>query len=104
MLRSEGVWTLSQRLDSPGRKGLDNGPTIRSLSRKDSIQKIGIPTLQDARLSCGKRMVCAAVRRDLNTESVIRLLGRKDLDTKLGTLTLQDARLLCDKRMAYATV
>ena len=47
-LRSEGVWTLSQRLDSPGRKGLDNGPTIRPLGRKDLDTKTGTLTLQDA--------------------------------------------------------
>ena len=61
MLRSEGGWTLSQRLDSPGRKGLDNGPTIRLLSRKEQHTKAGTLTLQDARLPCGKRMAYATV-------------------------------------------
>ena len=104
MLQSEGVWTLSQRLDSPGRKGLDNGPTIRPLGRKDLDTKTSTPTLQDARLPCNKRMAYAAVGGGLDAEPAIRLPGRKDLDTKTGTLTLQDARLLCDKRMVYAAV
>ena len=78
MLRSEGVWTLSQRLDSPGRKGLDNGPTIRPLGRKDLDTKTGTLTLQDARLPCDKRMAYTAVGGGLYAEYAIRLLGRKD--------------------------
>ena len=104
MLRSEGVWTLSQRLDSPGRKGLDNGPTIRPLGRKDLDTKTGTLTLQDARLPCDKRMVYAAVGGRIGAEPAIRFSGRKDLDTKTGTLTLQGTRLPCGKRRAYATV
>ena len=104
MLRSEGVWTLSQRLDSPGRKDLDNGPTIRPLGRKDLDTKTGTLTLQDARSPCDKRMAYATVGGGLDAEPAIRLLDQKDLNTKTGTLTLQDARLLCGKRMAYTTV
>ena len=90
MLRSEGVWTLSQRLDSPGRKGLNT--------------KTGILTLQGARLPCDKRMVYATVGGGLDAEPAIRLLGQKDQHTKTGTLTLQDARLPCGKRMVYTAV
>ena len=75
MLRSEGGWTLSLRLASSverglntksgtltlGRKGLDNGPMIRLLSRKEQHTKAGTLTLQDARLPCGKRMAYATV-------------------------------------------
>ena len=63
MLRSEG--------------DLDTESAIRLLGRKDSIQKIGIPTLQDARLSCGKRMAYAAVGGGLNAKSMTRFSGRK---------------------------
>ena len=90
MLRSEGVWTLNQRLDSPGRKGADT--------------KTGTRTLQDARLSCDKRMAYAVVGGGLYTEPAIRLFSRKGQHTKSGTLALQDARLPCNKRMVYATV
>ena len=104
MLRSEGVWTLSQRLDSPGRKGLDNGPTIRPLDRKDLDTKTGTLTLQDARLPCDKRMAYAMVEGSLDAESAISFLGQKGLNTKTDTLTLQDARLPCNKCRAYAAV
>ena len=90
MLRPEGVWTLSQRLDSSGRKG--------------SEHKNGHLGFVDARLSCDKRMAYAAVGGGLNTEPAIRFSGRKGRDTKTGTRTLQDARLPCDKRRAYAAV
>ena len=66
--------------------GLDAEPAIRLLGQKDLDTKTGTLTLQDARLSCDKRMACAAVRRDLNTESVIRLLGRKGSKYKNGHL------------------
>ena len=65
---------------------------------------MGTPTLQDARLPCGKRMAYAAVGGRIGAEPAIRFSGRKEVDTKTGTLTLQDARLLCGKRMAYTTV
>ena len=90
MLRSEGVWTLSLRLDSPG--------------REEQHTKSGTLALQDARLLCDKRMAYATVGGGLEAEPAIRFLGQKDLDTKTGTLALQDARLPCDKRMAYAAV
>ena len=41
--------------------GLDAEPAIRLLGRKDQYTKSGTLTLQGARLSCGKRMVYAAV-------------------------------------------
>ena len=44
-----------------GRKGLDNGPTIRLLSRKDQHTKTGTSTLQDVRLPCDKRIAYAVV-------------------------------------------
>ena len=104
MLRPEGVWTLSQRLDSPGQKGLDNEPTIRPLIRKEQHTKTGTLTLQDAPLSCGKRMAYAAVGGRIGAKPVIRFSGRKGVDTKIGTLTLQGIRFSCDKRMAYTAV
>ena len=89
MLRSERVWTLNLRLDSLiggiaykngypdfagcpvamrqaqglcySLRGLDTESAIRLFSQKDSIQKTGTLTLQDARLTCGKRMTYAAV-------------------------------------------
>ena len=64
MLRSEGG-------------GLDAGPTIRLSDRKDQHTKTGTLTLQDARLSCDKRMAYAAVGGGLYAEHAIRLLGRK---------------------------
>ena len=65
---------------------------------------MGTLTLQDTRLSCGKRMAYAAIGEELDAEPVIGFSDRKDQHTKTSTLTLQDARLLCDKRMAYAAV
>ena len=90
ILRSEGVWTLSQRLDSP--------------SRKDSIQNqaprlCGMPACHAA--SAWPMLLSEGVwTLNLRLDS---LVGR-GLNTKTGTPTLQNARLLCDKRMAYATV
>ena len=40
--------------------------------------KTGTLTLQDARLSCGKRMAYAAIGEGLDAEPAIRLSGRKD--------------------------
>ena len=54
---------LNLRLDFPVRK-------IRT--------KAGILTLQDARLSCDKRMAYAAVGGGLNAESAIRFSGQKE--------------------------
>ena len=59
MLRSEGVYTLNRRLDSPGRKGVD--------TKTDTL------TLQDTRLPCDKRRVYAAVGGSLNAEPAIGL-------------------------------
>ena len=106
MLRSEGGWMLNLRLDSPigriayknghpdfagcpiamqqvqglccGRKGLDNGPTIRPLSRKEQHTKSGTLTLQDVRLPCDKRMAYAAVGGRIGAKPAIRLPDRKD--------------------------
>ena len=61
MLRSEGVWTLSLRLDSPVRRDLDTEPVIKLLDQKGLNTKSGTSTLQDARLLCDKRMAYAAV-------------------------------------------
>ena len=77
MLWSEGVWTLNLRLDSSVRRDLDAESAIRLLSQKDSIQKSGTPTLQDARLPCDKRMAYAAIGEGLDAEPAIRLSGRK---------------------------
>ena len=85
-----------------GRIGAE--PAIRFSGRKDSIQKIGTSTLQDARLPCNKRRVYAAVGGRIGAEPTIRFSGQKGVDTKSGILTLQDARSPCDKRMAYAVV
>jgi len=63
MLQSEGVWTLSQQLDSP--------------DRKYQYTKTGTLTLQDTRLPCDKRMAYAAVGGDLYAEHAIRLPDRK---------------------------
>ena len=96
MLQSEGGWTLSQRLDSPGQKGLDNGPTIRPLSRKEQHTKSGTLTLQDARLPCGKRMAYTAVGGGLDAEYAIRLPDRK------GSIQKRAPRL-CRMPDCYAT-
>ena len=70
MLRSEGVWTLNLRLDSPVGRGLDT--------------KIGTSTLQDARLLCDKRMAYAAVGGRIGAEPAIRFPSWKDQYTKTG--------------------
>ena len=87
-----------------GQRKLNAEPAIRLPGRKDQHTKMDTRTLQDTRLSCGKRMVYTMVGEGLDAEPAIRLLSRKYQHTKSGTLILQDARLLCDKRMAYATV
>lgn len=43
---------------------------------------MGILTLQDARLSCDKRMAYAMVGRGLNAEHAIRLPDRKGLNAE----------------------
>ena len=87
-----------------GRRGLNAEPAISFLGQKDSIQKMGTLTLQDARLSCDKRMAYAAVGGRIGAELAIGLSDRKDSIQKMGTRTLQDVRLPCGKRMAYTTV
>ena len=68
MLRSEG--------------DLNAEPAIRLLGRKDSIQKSGTLTLQDARLPCDKRMTYTAVGRGLYAEHAIRFPDRKGLNAE----------------------
>ena len=41
--------------------GLDTEPVIKLLDQKGLNTKTGIPTLQDARLPCNKRMAYATV-------------------------------------------
>lgn len=77
---------------------------MKVLPRERLNTKTSTPTLQDARLSCNKRIVYTAVGGSLYAEPAIRLSDRKDSIQKTGILTLQGARLLCDKRMAYAAV
>ena len=97
MLQSEEGWTLSQRLDSPGRKGLDNGPTIRPLSRKEQHTKAGTPTLQDARLLCNKHMAYTAVGGRISAEPAIGLSRSK------GGWIQKRASWLCRMPNCYAT-
>mgnify|MGYP000868319125 CR=1 FL=1 len=77
---------------------------MKALPRERLNTKTGTPTLQDARLLCGKRMAYAVVGEELDTEPAIRFPGWKNSIQKTGTLTLQDARLLCDKCMVYTAV
>ena len=50
---------------------------MKVLPRERLNTKTGTLTLQDARLSCNKRMAYAVVGRGLNAEHAIRLPDRK---------------------------